>query len=327
MIISDNTFNKLNNFSNKLLKKEIYSSRYVKPFFCCPHCGSIHFIKFGKYNDIQRYKCKDCRKTFSNTTNSVWKYCKKPCEKWIQFTEFLMQSKTLKYCAEKLDISIATAFHWRHKFLHGVDKNAPENFKNIVFLGKDYLGISNKGSKGKAYQYKDKFCKRYDLFRTAVIMGILYDTNDSMSIKVLGLDRQWKDYEDKIFAKIDEKAYVKSIDGRYLKEYVIKHNKKLPLKLRKSLQYDPHSYYLRDNIVCSKEILNCSLNLNRWLGKFKGVASKYLNHYCSLFSLGFIKKEYDYMTLFFETLCNNIQKNYYLKISELKTIHELEFDL
>ena len=151
MIKSDNAFDKLKNFSDQLLKKEIYSSRYVKPFSCCPHCGSIHFIKFGTYNDIQRYRCRDCRKTFSNTTNSVWKYSKKPCETWIQFTEFLMQRKTLKYCAEKLDISIATAFYWRHKFLHGVDKITPENFKGIVFLGKNYQGISNKGSKGRAY--------------------------------------------------------------------------------------------------------------------------------------------------------------------------------
>ena len=68
-----------------------------------------------------------------------------------------MQGQTLKYCAEKLDISIATAFYWRHKCLHGVDKNTPENFKGIVFLDKNYQGISNKGSKGKAYQYIDKF--------------------------------------------------------------------------------------------------------------------------------------------------------------------------
>lgn len=327
MIINDNNFNKLNDFSDKLLKKEIYSSRYVKPFFCCPHCKSIHFIKFGKYNDIQRYRCKDCRKTFSNTTNSVWKYCKKPCRKWVQYTEYLMHGETLKFCAEKLEISIATAFYWRHKLLHGVDKNTPENFKDIVFIGRSYVGISNKGSKGKAYQYKNKFYKRYDLFRTNVIVSILYDTNDSMSIKVLGQDDSLNRYENKIFAKIDKMAYIKSINNKYLKDYIIKHNKKLPLKLRKSLQYDPNSYYLKDNIICSKEILNCSLNLNKWLSKFKGVASKYLNHYCSLFSLGFIKKEYDYMTLFFETLCNNVQENYYLRIRELKTTHELEFTL
>lgn len=327
MILNDNNFKKLDTFSNKLIKKELYSSKYVKPFIYCPHCKSTHFIKFGKYNGIQRYRCKDCRKTFSNTTNSIWKYCKKPCVKWFQYTELLMEEKTLKQCAEKLEISIVTAFYWRHKLLHGVDKNTPEIFKNIVFLDKSYLGISNKGSKGKAYPYKNKFYKRYDLFRTTIIMSILYDTNDSMSIKVLGKNDSWKVCEDKIFAKIEEKAYVKSIDNRYLKDHIIKHNKKVPLKLRKSLQYDTSSYYLKDNIICSQEILNCNLNLKSWLSKFKGVASKYLNHYCSLFSIDFIKKEYDYIKLFFETLCNNIHENYYLRIIDLKDLHELEFTI
>lgn len=327
MIINDNNFTKFNNFSDKVLRKEIFSSKYVPPFLYCPHCKSTHFIKFGKYNAIQRYRCKDCKKTFSNTTNSVWKYCKKPCKKWFQYTELLMQGHTLKHCAEKLKLSIATAFYWRHKLLHGVDKNTPEIFKDIVFLGKSYHGLSNKGSKGKAYQYANEFYKRYDLFRTNIIVSILYDTNDSMNIKVLGLNNSFKRCEDKIFSKIDEKAYIKSIDNRYLKEHIIKHNKKVPLKLRKSLQYDSSSYYLKDNIICSKKILNCSINLKNWLNNFKGVASKYLNHYCSLFSLGFINKNYDYMLLFFETLCNNILPNYYIQTRELKNFHDLEFNL
>ena len=158
-------------------------------------------------------------------------------------------------------------------------------------------------------------------------MSILYDTNDSMSIKVLGQNYSWKVCEDKIFAKIEEKAYVKSIDNRFLRDHIIKHNKKVPLKLRKSLQYDTSYYYLKDNIACSQEILNCNLNLKSWLSKFKGVASKYLNHYCSLFSIDFIKKEYDYINLFFETLCNNVQENYYLRIIDLKDLHEFEFNI
>lgn len=332
MIRHDYTFEKIKEYSNKTLKREIYDSKNLGLYSSCPHCSSKNFIKFGKYDGIQRYRCKDCRKTFSNTTNSIWEYSKNPAEKWFKFTELLIEEKTLKYCAEKLDISIATAFYWRHKLLHALEKNYEEdNFKNIVFINSNTQGISNKGSKGKAYEYKNKFCKRYDLYRTRVSLIILCDTNDCMSIKVMGLSNNiGKDYTEKLFLKIDEKAYVKTIDGRTFRDYVIMHNKKLPLKLRKSFEYNPNSYYLSDNIICSKEILNCSSNLTNWLGKFKGVASKYLNHYCSLFSLSFIKKQYDYMKVFFDLLSNNFQENhygsYYLRINQLKNMHEIEFD-
>ena len=30
----------------------------------CKNCGSTLVVKFGKYNDIQRYWCKDCKRKF-----------------------------------------------------------------------------------------------------------------------------------------------------------------------------------------------------------------------------------------------------------------------
>jgi hypothetical protein len=34
----------------------------------CPHCSSTHVIKFGHSHKNQRYRCKDCRKTFGDYT-------------------------------------------------------------------------------------------------------------------------------------------------------------------------------------------------------------------------------------------------------------------
>ena len=67
---------KLEENINSLLKKEIYKNRN-KNIECCPICGGKKYIKHGSYKGIQRYKCKECGKTFSNTTNSLWSYSKK----------------------------------------------------------------------------------------------------------------------------------------------------------------------------------------------------------------------------------------------------------
>ena len=35
----------------------------------CPHCSSERIVKNGNVRGIQRFKCKDCGRTFSYTTN------------------------------------------------------------------------------------------------------------------------------------------------------------------------------------------------------------------------------------------------------------------
>ena len=32
----------------------------------CVHCGSRKYVKNGSYNGVQRYKCKDCERAFSD---------------------------------------------------------------------------------------------------------------------------------------------------------------------------------------------------------------------------------------------------------------------
>jgi len=99
LIQEDLYLKQLKVYINSLLKKDIYKSRNI---YCCPICGSIKYIKYGSYDEIQRYKCKECKKTFSKTTNSLWSYSKKTPDKWIEFIELMMEKKSLRFCAEKL---------------------------------------------------------------------------------------------------------------------------------------------------------------------------------------------------------------------------------
>ncbi len=51
------------------LIKEIREAKFNEGFYC-PECGSKSIVRFGSYNNRQRYKCKDCGKTFSDFTNT-----------------------------------------------------------------------------------------------------------------------------------------------------------------------------------------------------------------------------------------------------------------
>ena len=37
---------------------------------CCPHCGSNRYYRFGKDHGTQRFKCKDCGRTFTEYTGT-----------------------------------------------------------------------------------------------------------------------------------------------------------------------------------------------------------------------------------------------------------------
>lgn len=63
------------------LINEMRETRF-KEGFECPHCSSEHIVRFGKYNGRQRYRCKCCNKTFTDTTNIIL-YRTRKGDEWI----------------------------------------------------------------------------------------------------------------------------------------------------------------------------------------------------------------------------------------------------
>ena len=63
-----------------LFSKVQKSKTSVKRFengVVCPICGKKHIQKFGSSSGIQRYRCKDCSKTFTEYTKTVFLALKK----------------------------------------------------------------------------------------------------------------------------------------------------------------------------------------------------------------------------------------------------------
>lgn len=164
MIKQDYNFDKkVNQLKEGAFKSLIYRPQNVRQYQCCPFCGGKHFIKFGKYQGIQRYRCKTCKKTFSSTTCSMWKYVKKKPEKWIKFISLLCEGRTLRECAYILKITVSTVFYWRHKILHAVENYyKPEKFVKTVVVQKHSLPKCYKGSRHKHFMPQIKFKRKQD---------------------------------------------------------------------------------------------------------------------------------------------------------------------
>ncbi len=90
----------------------------------CPYCNSISVSrhqKYTKYKDgvtKERFRCKECRKTFSDTTNTIFHNAKLPFEKIQMCVKEVTNENTIRTAAKNLDISVPTAFYMKHKILN-----------------------------------------------------------------------------------------------------------------------------------------------------------------------------------------------------------------
>lgn len=266
LIKEDVNLKKLEVYMNRLLKKDIYKDKHIE---CCPICGSSEYIKYGSYKEIQRYKCKECRKTFSKATNSLWSYSKKDAKIWVEFIELMMEKKSLRFCADKLKINLATAFYWRHKILHGLalDVN-PNELKGDIYISKALIPENFKGCRNILTPL------RHNIWIVAA-KGM----EDSMLVK--RISRGFWDlnsFNEKIYSKIDKKAYIIPYADRYISVLAAKHNK----KIIKETSDENRIRFFRNH-------------LNKWLRSFYGVATKYLEEYISLFIFFMLEKTFNYI--------------------------------
>ena len=94
----------------------------------CPHCKSNHIKRNGHKNNVQRYLCLDCKKTFNITTNTIVSSTKKDLSVWNQYIDCMMEGYSIRKAAEKCGINKSTAFEWRHKILDAL-QNMAESVK------------------------------------------------------------------------------------------------------------------------------------------------------------------------------------------------------
>lgn len=113
---------------------------------CCEYCGSIKFHKHGKRDGKQRYKCYDCKKTFT-TTNSIKYLHSSHISKFNKFIECTINNLSLRRTAEICGISVSCAFEWRHKLLFLISQQLNnESITGLVEMDEIYFKNSLKGN-------------------------------------------------------------------------------------------------------------------------------------------------------------------------------------
>ena len=126
-----------------------YSANQDTDTVFCPVCGSIKIIKNGTKNGRQRYKCKDCAKTFGDTIGTVAFRSKLSIAKWIELIKLTLQRESCRTIAKELGINKQTVLHNRHRIcsvIHQFVSNQ-DDFKSLAESDEYYYPLSFKDIK------------------------------------------------------------------------------------------------------------------------------------------------------------------------------------
>ncbi len=103
---------------------------------CCRYCGSVDFKKNGyTSNGVQRYKCRDCSRTFTVLSNTLFDSHKVSIIEWIEYLLNLFGYVSFHSTSRNSRIADSTVKYWLFK-LFEILKDYQED---IVLSGKVYI--------------------------------------------------------------------------------------------------------------------------------------------------------------------------------------------
>lgn len=116
----------------------------------CPRCGSTGIMRNGKRNGLQAYICKDCGKSFVETSTSAIAYSHSSETVWKQVIRDTVDGISIDKTAQSLDLAHSTVFNMRHKILYCVEQallNAPILLEGVCEADETYVLENAKGTK------------------------------------------------------------------------------------------------------------------------------------------------------------------------------------
>lgn len=132
---------------SELCKIKNSNSKIISNHRCdeiiCKHCkGKMN--KNGKTkNEVQKYICKHCGYTCSETTDTIVAHSHLSFDVWSNVIDNLLDGFSIRRIAEENNISICTSFRLRHKILLALKKYVQSIKLNAIPSGKHSNGEIN----------------------------------------------------------------------------------------------------------------------------------------------------------------------------------------
>ncbi len=276
--LNTSQFRQLQEYLATLTSKKFVSIKLETPIteLICPHCTSSKIQRWGKRNDLQRYRCKTCNKTFNSLTSTPLARLRRKGH-WLEYSECLKAGLTVRKAAVRCGIHRNTSFKWRHLFLKNIVSIKAGSLEGIVEADETYFLKSEKGSKkmlrnprergGKAKQRglsKEQVCVFVSRDRNKNTYDQIFDSFNSSNLSKSFLNII---SSDALFCSDSKSVYKK-----FTKDNNLRHG---CLNLSKG-------EHVKKEIVHIQNVNSYHSRLKDWINHhFNGVSTKYLENYLS----------------------------------------------
>lgn len=239
----------------------------------CPHCGHDHIIHWGNAHGLPRYRCNACQKTFNALTGTPLAHLRHH-EHWAQYAQALIDGLSVRKAAEQCGIHKNTSFRWRHRFLASPATAEPSHLHGIVEADETYFLESRKGERNLPRPPRKRGGKasKRGLSDEQVPVLIARD-RDHITLDAVLPKADTQSVKEVLGPAIDPDAILCSdanpIYRAFARQVHIEHR---PINLSAGIRVLDNAFHIQNvNAYDSR--------LKGWMGRFRGVATKYLPNY------------------------------------------------
>ncbi len=239
----------------------------------CPHCHSGNVKKWGAANGLQRYRCYDCRKTFNSLTGTPLASLRKK-DRWLKMASSLGDSLSISRTAARCDVSIPTAFRWRHRFLRAAADDKPIKLEGIAEADETYFLESLKGLRNlpRLARKRGGKAKKRGLSVEQIPVLVARDRQGAVIDAVLP-DQSKAAIKMALSGRLGKDNILCIDGGNALWGFV--NEEEIPFKLILSEKH----VHEKDPIFHIQNVNGYHHRLKSWMVRFNGVATKYLPSY------------------------------------------------
>jgi transposase-like protein len=244
----------------------------------CPHCRCSSWQRHGQANGLQRYRCRQCRRTFNDLTGTPLARLRLRA-KWLDFLDTLLASRPVRAAANALQVHRNTAFRWRHRFLDGVRQDRPACLNGIVEADEMFILESQKGSRklDRAPRKRGGAAGRRGISRELDCILVARDRGGQTVDAVTGRGALGKRQLEHHLLPFLERQVLLVTDSHaayraFARTHGIAHE---AVNLRAGTRVRPSAA----GAIHVQNVNAYHSRLRAWLAPFRGVASRYLPNY------------------------------------------------
>jgi transposase len=234
-------------------------------------------VRNGSASGLQRYKCRECSRTFNALTGTPLARLRQK-SKWIVQAEVLREGMTITQAAKRLKVARSTAFRWRHRFMAVPKTIQAQSLAGIAEADETFFLHSRKGQRGldrKPRRRGGRAAKR-GLSKEQVPVLVARDRSGATANIILAADG--KAYLVAALKPLLPLDTILCTDGSSVlaaavKEIGVTHR---PVNVSAGRRVIAGVYHIQNVNAFDSRLKN-------WIRRFHGVATKYLDSYLGWF--------------------------------------------